>query len=230
MNKQFVEEFIKTRQLIDENKFRNKVWRDKVIDQINVLKPLFPKGDWDLEEFAQKTNQVPLLIQQIFFWTLLPEEELRSMLKDHGSIHFDFLSQYLPYGVEEEILEELEGTKVPSANSRYLPSKLTELLNAHIPKRRKDTSKEEVQKLKFDSLDFEVWKYLNEDAKSWDADAGFIRILKTHSAKKSNFSIKETTLLLEVLQRYSKQGYLDLDEADSPKAKRELYKELKESL
>lgn len=227
MNSKFIKEFKETKKLMKKSLYKDEEWVSEVISRLDSLKKIWPEKMSE-RKIAESLNETLFDVGVIFDFTFLGREKVKSELSSHGSMHFYFLSQYLPPSEVEEYIENLSEGKEKSSGSNYIISKLAESINKKLAKKPKKMTDEDKSKYLLDSLDYSIWSFIAADCKIWSAEEEFTKIVAKHSEKKSNFSKKDAVIVHEILLSFAKKGYLK--EADEPKAKVKLYADLQDLL
>tara|TARA_A100001011_G_C14262559_1_gene823167 strand:+ start:289 stop:975 length:687 start_codon:yes stop_codon:yes gene_type:complete len=227
MNKKFVNEFKATKKLMKKSLYKDEEWVKEVISKLDSLEKIWPTN-MSHRKIAESINETLFDVDVIFDFTFLDREKVKFELSSHGSMHFYFLSQYLPPGEIEEYIENLSEAKEKSFGSNYIISKLAESINKNISRKPKKLTAEDKAKYLLDNLDYSIWSFIAADCKIWSAEEEFTQIVTKHSEKKSNFSRKDAAVVHEILLSFAKKGYLK--EADEPKAKVQLYADLQDLL
>ena len=227
MNKNFANEFKITKKLMKKSLYKDEDWVVEVISKLESLKKIWPTN-MSHREIAESINETLFDVDVIFDFSFFDRKKAISELSSHGSMHFYFLSQYLPQEEVEEYIENLSEAKEKTAGSNYIISKLAESINKRKVKKSTKMSDDEKSKYLLDNLDDSIWSFIAADCKLWSAEEEFTKIVTKHSEKKSKFSRKDAAIVHEILLSFAKKGYLK--EAVEPKAKVQLYADLQDLL
>lgn len=183
-------------------------WREKLLNNLQTLKQLWPT--YDHQENSEIVKDNKWRVEQIFLWSYMSIDELNNQLQLHGSLNFYYLSQLLEEGYTEEILKNFRKTNYRIDDSNHV---LTEMVLRKIDQVStkttfKKTSKGERIVYKLNQLDKSIWNNLVLECKLWEYNTDFIELLTKLSSSNSKVTKKDSEFFISQIEDLIYRKYL----------------------
>ena len=207
----FIETYNELRNLLEEDLFDNENRNKLLFTKIKELKNCWP--DEDIEELTGQLQDYPWRVRKIYEYLQFDDETLSEEIEKHGfSLIFLDAKTFLSDEEQEDVLSkfyniayESETPKISSID-RVVAGKLKKIQG--INKRKEQKTKSEVLISKLNKLPKHYWEVLLNEAKEWEIDDRFIKILKSLTKPKSIIKKSDSEYVIDMFNYLIEKSFL----------------------
>ena len=207
----FIETYNDLRNLLEEDLFDNENRNILLFTKIKELKNCWP--DEDIEELTGQLQDYPWRVRKIYEYLQFDDETISEEIEKHGfSLIFLDAKTFLSDEEQEDVLSkfyniayESETPKISSID-RVVAGKLKKI--QRINKRKEQKTKSEVLISKLNELPKHHWEILLNEAKEWEIDDRFIKILKSLTKPKSLIKKSDSEYVIDMFNYLIEKSFL----------------------
>lgn len=207
----FIETYNDLRNLLEEDLFDNENRNILLFTKIKELKNCWP--DEDIEELTGQLQDYPWRVRKIYEYLQFDDETISEEIEKHGfSLIFLDAKTFLSDEEQEDVLSkfyniayESETPKISSID-RVVAGKLKKI--QRINKRKEQKTKSEVLISKLNKLPKHYWEILLNEAKEWEIDDRFIKILKSLTKPKSLIKKSDSEYVIDMFNYLIEKSFL----------------------
>ena len=222
----FIETYNDLRNLLEEDLFDNENRNKLLFTTIKELKNCWP--DEDIEDLTGQLQDYPWRVRKIYEYLQFDDETLSEEIEKHGfSLIFLDAKTFLSDEEQEDVLSKFyniayeSDTPKISSIDRVVAGKLKKI--QRINKRKEPKTKSEVLISKLNKLPKHYWEILLNEAKEWEIDDRFIKILKSLTKPKSLIKKSDSEYVIDMFNYLIEKSFIHkIDSSD----KTELTKKL----
>src|SRR6056300_850025 len=200
----FIETYGDLRKLLEEDIFDNENRNKLLFTTIKELKNCWP--DEDIEELMGQLQDYPWRVKKIY-------ENLSEEIEKHGfSLIFLDAKTFLSDEEQEDVLSKFynlafdsENPKI-SAIDRVVAGKLKKI--QRINKNKEPKTNSEVLISKLNKLPKHYWEILLNEAKEWEIDDRFIKILKSLTKPKSLIKKSDSEYVIDMFNYLIEKSFI----------------------
>ena len=208
---EFIETYSDLRILLEEDLFDNENRNKLLFTTIKELKNCWP--DEDIEELIGQLQDYPWRVRKIYEYLQFDDETLYEEIEKHGfSLIFLDAKTFLSDEEQEDVLSkfyniayESETPKISSID-RVVAGKLKKI--QRINKRKEQKTKSEVLISKLNKLPKHYWEILLNEAKEWEIDDRFIKILKSLIKPKSLIKKSDSEYMIDMFNYLIEKSFI----------------------
>lgn len=207
----FIETYGDLRKLLEEDIFDNENRNKLLFTTIKELKNCWP--DEDIEELMGQLQDYPWRVKKIYEYLQLDDETLSEEIEKHGfSLIFLDAKTFLSDEEQEDVLSKFynlaygsENPKI-SAIDRVVAGKLKKI--QRINKNKEPKTNSEVLISKLNKLPKHYWETLLNEAKEWEIDDRFIKILKSLTKPKSLIKKSDSEYVIDMFNYLIEKSFI----------------------
>jgi len=207
----FIETYSDLRNLLEEDLFDNENRNKLLFTTIKELKNCWP--DEDIEELIGQLQDYPWRVKKIYEYLQLDDETLSEEIEKHGfSLIFLDAKTFLSDEEQEDVLSKFynlaygsENPKI-SAIDRVVAGKLKKI--QRINKNKEPKTNSEVLISKLNKLPKHYWEILLNEAKEWEIDDRFIKILKSLTKPKSLIKKSDSEYVIDMFNYLIEKSFI----------------------